>query len=393
MIRVQSHSILHTHFDIHNICVCVCVCACVHACVHAYARMHVCVHVCIKSAKSINIWDILKYLCQDKLGTKIKLCITDTVYYIILHYTIGKTIPRSQHNRHCAHRPHTGSSVGHSHDEDGVSLPDAVFGPLADAGVTLVQHHALNVLLLIQPAGQPELIDTENTSIHIHSYWVHSNTVWFSQLDNRNSLTLKTPASTYTVTEFTATQSDSASWTTGTHWHWKHQHPHTQLLSSQQHSLIQPAGQPELTDTENTSIHRHSYWVHSNTVWFSQLDNRNSLTLKTPASTYIVTEFTATQSDSASWTTGTHWHWKHQHSHTQLLSSQQHSLIQPAGQPELTDTENTSIHIHSYWVHSNTVGFSQLDNRNSLTLKTPAFTYTVTEFTATQSENTTHMTS
>ena len=146
------------------------VCACVRACERACVHVCVCVCVCIKSAKSINKWDGLKYLCQDMLGTKIKLCITDSVYYIILHYTIGKTIPRTQHNRHCAHRPHTGSSVSHSHDEDGVSLPDAVLGPLADAGVTLVQHHALNVLLLIQPAGQPELIHTENTSIHIHSY-------------------------------------------------------------------------------------------------------------------------------------------------------------------------------------------------------------------------------
>lgn len=85
--------------------------------------------------------------------------------------------------KHFAHRPHCGSGVSHSHDEDGISLPDAVLGPLADARVTLVQHHALNVLLLIQPAGQPELIHTENTSTWIRNS-IHSNLLWICQHSN-----------------------------------------------------------------------------------------------------------------------------------------------------------------------------------------------------------------
>ena len=46
------------------------------------------------------------------------------------------------------------------HYEDGVCLADAHLGPLGHGAVTLVQHHAVDVLLLAQPAEQPELIHT-----------------------------------------------------------------------------------------------------------------------------------------------------------------------------------------------------------------------------------------
>ena len=169
----------------------------------------------------------------------------------------GKTISRTQHNRSCAHRPHTGSSVCHSHDEDGVSLPDAVLRPLADAGVTLVQHHALNVLLLIQPAGQPELIHAENTSIHTHSYWVHNNSTWkhhtHDKLTDSNS---HWKQFTHTWQQFTLKTSVH---THHSNLHWKHQCTHMIPIHTQNIcSLMLLKGLDTNTTVEVKSIKTHT---------------------------------------------------------------------------------------------------------------------------------------
>ena len=48
-----------------------------------------------------------------------------------------------------------------TNDEDTVRLSDAHLGPSGHGVVALVQDHAVDILLLAQPAEQPELVHTE----------------------------------------------------------------------------------------------------------------------------------------------------------------------------------------------------------------------------------------
>lgn len=48
-----------------------------------------------------------------------------------------------------------------AHYEDTVCLSDAHLGPACHRVVTLIQDHTVDILLLTQPAEQPELIHTE----------------------------------------------------------------------------------------------------------------------------------------------------------------------------------------------------------------------------------------
>lgn len=72
--------------------------------------------------------------------------------------------PRPQRPRPLAaptgYLAHSGLLLSQAHDEDAVGLPDAALGPRCERAVRLVEHDAVDVLLLPQPAGQPVLVDT-----------------------------------------------------------------------------------------------------------------------------------------------------------------------------------------------------------------------------------------
>lgn len=57
-----------------------------------------------------------------------------------------------------AHLAHCGLLLAQAHDEDAVCLPDAALGPGREGAVRLVEHDAVDVLLLPQPAAQPVLV-------------------------------------------------------------------------------------------------------------------------------------------------------------------------------------------------------------------------------------------
>lgn len=58
------------------------------------------------------------------------------------------------------HLAHGGLLVAQPHNEDAVGLSDAALGPGGQGAVCLVQHDAVDVLLLAQPAGQPVFVET-----------------------------------------------------------------------------------------------------------------------------------------------------------------------------------------------------------------------------------------
>lgn len=57
------------------------------------------------------------------------------------------------------HLAHGGVLLPQAHDDDAVGLTDAALCPGGEAAVALVQHDAVEVLLLAQPAGQSVLMD------------------------------------------------------------------------------------------------------------------------------------------------------------------------------------------------------------------------------------------
>lgn len=69
-----------------------------------------------------------------------------------------------------AHLSNNWAWLSNCHNENGISLTNAVFRPLGSSVVTLVQHHAVDVLLLVQPRRQAKLVDTVRCKI-----WYISN--------------------------------------------------------------------------------------------------------------------------------------------------------------------------------------------------------------------------
>lgn len=61
------------------------------------------------------------------------------------------------------HLAHGGLLLPHAHNDNAVSLADAALGPGCEAGVGLVEHDAMNVFLLPEPAGKTVLVDTSET--------------------------------------------------------------------------------------------------------------------------------------------------------------------------------------------------------------------------------------
>lgn len=57
------------------------------------------------------------------------------------------------------HLAHGRILLPQAHDNDAVGLADAALCPGGEAAVALVQHDAVEVFLLAQPAGQPVLMD------------------------------------------------------------------------------------------------------------------------------------------------------------------------------------------------------------------------------------------
>ena len=139
---------------------------------------------------------------------------------------------------------HSGFVLRESDNENTVGLSDAVLSPLGEGHVTLVQHHPVDVLLLTQPAEQPELIHSEidnNQISFILKETTRSHSLWNSEhldlilniIDKKQiSFTLKT--------------------TTGSHSHWN-------------------TTQPDLIHSEKDNIWHmdHVHWKNPNWISFT----------------------------------------------------------------------------------------------------------------------------
>lgn len=75
------------------------------------------------------------------------------------------------------HLSHGGLPLSQAHDEDAVGLAEASLGPGRQAGVRLVEHDAVEVLLLTQPAGQPILMHTDRQEGEMREQMRHTHTL------------------------------------------------------------------------------------------------------------------------------------------------------------------------------------------------------------------------